>query len=465
MIIYSIGIGPGNRDFLTPQASKALQNADIIVGYSYYIELIKEITEGKETIATGMKKEQDRVNKAFEMAQKNYNVAVISSGDSGVYGMAALLWETKMNNNIDIDIEVIPGISAMFVAAARFGAPLGHDFCSVSLSNLLTPWDHIEKRINAAAQGDFVTAVYNPSSKGRFWQLMRFKELFLEYRSPETPVGIAKNAGREDEKLMVTKLKNIDTSMVDMFSIIIVGNSQTKCSRDKLITPRGYFPEEKHSDDKIGRKIMNQSFKKILPHIEAEKNSLEHNWLALHCIHTTADFSLNNLIEINGNIVSKLHKALYSENPPAIITDVSMVTKGFRKTIIEKLGIKVKCYLNDERIKDIAEKDQITRTQAGIRLAVKEHPNAIFVFGNAPTALMELVKYVKSSIANPVGIIAAPVGFVNVRESKWQVKYGCVNVPNVIITGNKGGSSIAATIINAILSWDEAEQIHPGEGI
>src|SRR6056297_150260 len=168
MIIYSIGIGPGNRDFLTPQASKALQNADIIVGYSYYIELIKEITEGKETIATGMKKEQDRVNKAFEMAQKNYNVAVISSGDSGVYGMAALLWETKMNNNIDIDIEVIPGISAMFVAAARFGAPLGHDFCSVSLSNLLTPWDHIEKRINDAEQGDFVTAVYNPSSKGQF---------------------------------------------------------------------------------------------------------------------------------------------------------------------------------------------------------------------------------------------------------------------------------------------------------
>jgi len=465
MIIYSIGIGPGNSEFLTPQASKALQNADIIVGYSYYIELIKEITKGKETIATGMKKEQDRANKAFEMAQKNYNVAVISSGDSGVYGMAALLWETKINNNIDIEIEVIPGISAMFVAAARFGAPLGHDFCSVSLSNLLTPWDHIEKRIIAAAQGDFVTAVYNPSSKGRFWQLMRFKELFLTCRSPETPVGIAKNAGREDEKLVVTKLKNIDTSMVDMFSIIIVGNSQTKSFKDKLITPRGYFPEEAHSDDKIGRKIMNQSFKKILPHIEPEKNSLEHNWLALHCIHTTADFSLNNLLEINGDIVSKLHKALYSENPPAIITDVSMVTKGFRKTIIEKLGITVKCYLNDERIKDIAEREQITRTQAGIRLAVKEYPNAIFVFGNAPTALMELVKYVKSSKANPLGVIAAPVGFVNVRESKWQVKYGCPDIPQVIISGNKGGSSIAATIINAILSWDEADQIHPGEGI
>ena len=465
MIIYSIGIGPGSSEFLTPQASKALEDADIIVGYSTYIELIQEIIPGKETIATGMKKEQDRVNKAFEMAHKNYNVAVISSGDSGVYGMSALLWETKIKNESDIEIEVIPGISAMFVAAARFGAPLGHDFCSVSLSDLLTPWEDIEKRIIAAAQGDFVTAVYNPASKGRFWQLMRFRDLFLSYRSPETPVGIAKNAGRADEKLVATKLKDIETSLVDMSSVIIVGNSQTKSFKEKLVTPRGYFAEENNAGDKIGRRIMNQSFKKILPHIAPEKNSLEHTWLALHCIHTTADFSLNNVLEINGDIVTKLHNALHSENPPAIITDVSMVTKGFRKTLTEKLGITVKCYLDDERIKDIAEENQITRTQAGIRLAVKEYPDAIFVFGNAPTALIELVKHVRAAKANPIGVIAAPVGFVNVRESKWQLKYGCPGVPQVIISGNKGGSSVAATIINAILSWDEAGELHPGEGI
>ncbi len=464
MKIYSIGIGPGDSQYLTPQAKEILRSVEVVIGYTYYIELIQEFLDGKVVIDTGMKKEQERVAKAFELAEEK-EVAIISSGDSGVYGMASLLWETKKRWNSAVEIEVIPGISAMFAASAQFGAPFGHDFCAISLSDLLTPWENIERKIVAAAQSDFVTAVYNPSSKNRFWQLMRFKDIFLEYRSADTPVGIARQVGRDKEENDVTTLEDLRSTMVDMFSIVIVGNSQTEEFEGKLITPRGYYADDKPDNSNIGRNIMKESFKKILPEIESENKSIEHKWLALHCIHTTADFSLNDHIGINGNIVSLLHSALHSGNPPKIITDVSMVKEGIRKTIVEKLGIEIKCYLKDPRVRDLAEKQNITRTQAGIRLAVKEHPEGLFVFGNAPTALIELIRQIKSGNAYPTGVIAAPVGFVNVKESKWQMKYGCPDIPSVIIEGNKGGSSIAATIVNAILSWKDAEQINPGNGI
>jgi len=464
MKIFSIGIGPGGIQYMTPQAQEILKNIEVVIGYTYYIDLIRELLDDKLVIDTGMKKEQERVEKAFELAREK-TVAVISSGDSGVYGMASLLWETKMKQKSPVEIEVIPGISAMFAAAAQLGAPLGHDFCSISLSDLLTPWDTIEQKIVVAAQGDFVTAIYNPASKNRYWQIMRFRELFLEQRPPQTPVGIARQTGREGEETFVTRLDELNSACVDMFSIVIVGNSQTLEFNGKMITPRGYFHSQGKSGKRSGKSIMYESFKRIVPDIKPEDHSLEHTWLALHCIHTTADFSLNNLIEINGEIINRVHKAFYSENPPTIITDVSMVTKGIRKTMVRKLHINLQCYLENEDVEEIAEKEQITRTQAGIRLAVKEHPKALFVFGNAPTALMELVEQIKSGHADPIGVIAAPVGFVNVRESKWHLKYGCTEVPNIIIKGNKGGSSIAATLVNAILSWDDAAQLNPGKGL
>jgi precorrin-3B C17-methyltransferase len=463
--IYSIGIGPGDEIYLTPQARYAIQDAEIIVGYGPYIKHIEYLVSGKELIDTGMKKERQRAEKAIECAELGKTVAVVSSGDSGVYGMAPLLWEMKAALHSEVELEVIPGVSAMFSAAAKLGAPLGHDFCSISLSDLLTPWEKIERRIVAAAEADFVTAIYNPLSKGRFWQLMRLKELFLEARSPETPVGIARNVGRSDETIQVIRLTDLDTTKADMFTVIVIGNSQSFAYEGKMITPRGYYASESNDSDQLGRRIMNESFRTILENIDVSNKSLAHTWVALHCIHTTADFGLNNLVELVNKPVEKLYEKLYAQKPPVIITDVSMVTRGIRRAIADKLGLQIKCYLDDERVKEMAVQKNITRTQAGIQLAVEEHPDAIFAFGNAPTALMELVKLIRNHNARPAGVIAAPVGFVNVKESKWQLKYGCPEVPSVIVNGRKGGSNVAATIINAILSWNEAEKMHPGEGV
>ena len=464
-MIYCIGIGPGNSDFLTPQAKMAIEKSEAIIGYSFYLGHVKDLTQGKELIDTGMKKERQRAEKAFELAASGKIVAVISSGDSGVYGMAPLLWEMKATTDSEIEIVVVPGISAMYAAAAKLGAPLGHDFCSISMSDLLTPWEKIEKRIQAAAAGDFVTAIYNPVSKGRFWQLMRLKELFLEVHDPKTPVGIARNVGRTDEAVDVINLGELDANKADMFTVILIGNSQTFEKNGKMITPRGYYNRQKNGDDRLGRQIMNESFQTILQNIDTSDKSLAHTWVALHCIHTTADFALNESVELSNNVMEKLHNQLYSENPPVIISDVSMVTRGIRRAIATKLGLQIKCYLDDDRVAEMANKNNITRTQAGIRLAVQEHPDAIFAFGNAPTALIELVKLIRNGNANPAGVIAAPVGFVNVKESKWQLKYGCPDIPSVFVHGRKGGSNVAATIINSILSWNEAEQMHPGEGV
>ena len=463
--IYTIGIGPGDQAQMTPQAVEVLKVSDTIVGYHHYFEYIGHLTKGKETISTGMKKERDRAKLAFEEAENGKTVSVISSGDSGVYGMAPLLWEMKEERASDVEIEVVPGISAMFAAAARMGAPLGHDFCSISMSDLLTPWERIEKRIEAAADADFVTAVYNPVSKGRFWQLMRFRDIFLQFRSPLTCVCIARNVGRKDEQLNFVTLEDLDASMVDMFSLVMVGNSQTRMISNQMVTPRGYYNKKETEEDKPGRQIMNESFRTILKELKVENQPLDHTWVALHCIHTTADFGMNDLLEIRNDMVARLHKAFYSGKPPVIVTDVSMVTRGIRRATLEKLGIEVKCYLDDDRIKASAANKNITRTQAGIRLAVEEHPDALFAFGNAPTALMELVRLIRKGQAQPAGVVASPVGFVNVRESKWQLKFGCPEVPAVIVDGRKGGSNVAATIINAILSWEDARAMHPGDGL
>jgi precorrin-3B C17-methyltransferase len=464
--IYVVGIGPGSPDQLTPQAQRAIESSDVVVGYKLYLKLISELIGSKETRGTGMKKERDRAIEAFELAKQGKVVAVISSGDSGVYGMASLMWEMKALDGIDnVEIEVVPGISAMFAAAALLGAPLGHDFCSISLSDLLTPWQTIENRIEAAAKADFVTAIYNPHSTDRYWQLSRLKEIFLQHRSPATPVGLAHHVGRPNEHTEVVALADLEANMADMFTVVIIGNSQSFSKANHIITPRGYYTNELQSDDNPGRAIMNESFKTILSELDSSDMSLEKLWVALHCIHTTADFNMARMLYLSEGAIPKLHSHFYSSKPPVIITDVRMVGSGIRKAIVDKLGIEVKCYLDDPRTDRVAKEMNTTRTQAGVLLAVNEHPDALYAFGNAPTALIELTKHIRRGVANPCGVIAAPVGFVNVKESKWRLKYGCSNIPCVIVEGRKGGSNVAATIINAILSWSEAEAMHPGEGV
>ena len=187
-------------------------------------------------------------------------------------------------------------------------------------------------------------------------------------------------------------------------------------------------------------------------------------WALLHAIHTTADFDMENILKIDDQAVEKLYHEFESGKIKQIITDVTMATSGIRKGALERMGVEALCYLHDERVADMAKELKITRTQAGIRLAVEEHPDALYVFGNAPTALMELCKLIRSGKAHPAGIIASPVGFVNVEESKHMIK-PFKDVPKLIVEGRKGGSNLAATLTNSILTFNDAEQLRPGRDV
>ena len=379
--------------------------------------------------------------------------------------MAPLIYEMKKERNSDIEIITLPGISAFQKAASLLGAPMGHDFCVISLSDLMTPWERIERRIIAATQADFVTAVYNPKSEGRYWQLYRLKELFLrEGRSPETPVGYIRQAGREEESIFLTTLTEFDPEKVDMFTIVIIGNSQTYRFNEHMITPRGYYREAKTENTGIGQDIMIRSFRTIERELKNRAIPLDHKWALLHAIHTTADFDMEQLLYTDPEAVSTLYNAFAEGRIKTIITDVTMAASGIRKGALQRLGTEVKCYLPDERVAVLAKEKNITRTQAGIRLAVEEHPDALFVFGNAPTALMELCELVRKEKAHPAGIIAAPVGFVHVQESKHMTK-PFVHIPKLIVEGRKGGSNLAATLVNSILCYDDAEQLKPGRDV
>ena len=463
--IIVAGIGPGSQQDITPAVLEAVREADVIVGYQYYFQFIMPyVKAGCECIDTGMKKERQRAEQAFELAEQGKTVVVISSGDAGIYGMTPLIYEMRRERGSDIEIASLPGISAFQKAASLLGAPIGHDMCIISMSDLMTPWEVIERRIMAAAVGDFVTAVYNPKSHGRYWQLYRLQEIFLQHRSPDTPVGYVRQAGRDDEVVKLTTLSAFDPEDVDMFTVIIIGNSQSYIADGKLITPRGYYREVVAEGDKVGQNIMITSFRTIAKELKRQDYPLDHKWALLHAIHTTADFDMENILYSDEGAVETLYQKVKDGTLKTIISDVTMVTSGIRKGAVERLGLEVKCYLSDPRATEMAERLGITRTQAGIRLAVEEHPDALFAFGNAPTALMELCELVRKGKAHPAGIIAAPVGFVHVCESKHMVK-PFRDIPKLIVEGRKGGSNLAATLCNAILTFDDAAQLKPGRDL
>ena len=463
--IIVAGIGPGSREDITPAVMEAVREADVVVGYKYYFQFVKQYLKPDcECIDTGMKKERERAEQAFQIAEQNKTVVVISSGDAGIYGMAPLIYEMKQTHQSDVEIETLPGISAFQKAASLLGAPIGHDLCVISLSDLMTPWEVIERRIKAAATGDFVTAVYNPKSHGRYWQLYRLQELFLKVRSADTPVGYVRQAGREEQEIKVTTLGAFDPEDVDMFTVILIGNSQSYIADGKFITPRGYYREERETDVKPGQQIMMDSFRTIESELRNKDIPLGHKWALLHAIHTTADFDMERILYTDEGAVESLYNKVKDGSLKTIVTDVTMVVSGIRKGALQRLGIEAKCFLSDPRVADMASEQDITRTQAGIRLAVEEHPDALFAFGNAPTALMELCDLIRKGKAHPAGIIAAPVGFVHVRESKHMVK-PFKAIPKIIIEGRKGGSNLAATLCNAILTFDDAAQLKPGRDL
>ena len=465
--IIVAGIGPGSESDITPAVLSAIRQSDVIVGYKYYFRFIEKIIRpGAICIDSGMKREKARAEEAYNYATEGKVVTVISSGDAGIYGMAPLIYEMKREKGSDISIEALPGISAFQKAASLLGAPVGHDFCVISLSDLMTPWELIEKRIKAAASADFITAIYNPKSEGRYWQLYRLIEIFLQERDPQTPVGFVRQAGREEQEVTITTLTDFDPEQVDMFTVILIGNSQTYQFENKMITPRGYYGEIKMAAKEIGigQDIMIRSFRTIEKELKNQDIPLDKKWALLHAIHTTADFDMENVLRVDDNAVSTLYEKLSSGAVRTIITDVTMVASGIRKGALQRMGLEVKCYLQDEKTVALAAEKGITRTQAGIRIAVSEHPDALFVFGNAPTALIELCDLIRKGKATPAGIIAAPVGFVHVQESKHMVK-PFTSIPKLIVEGRKGGSNLAATLTNAILCYNDAINLKPGRDV
>jgi len=269
--LYIVGTGPGGIKHITPRAQEAIRESDVIVGYGTYLDLIEDLIKDKEIVSTGMTQEVDRCGKAVELALSGKTVSIISGGDPGIYAMAGLVFEllkgqgargkgqekenskfipNKSGQNsknlslatchLPLSVEVIPGISALNACAARLGAPLMHDFASISLSDRLTPWNVIEKRLKAAAKADFVIALYNPKSKGRPEHIHKAQKIILKERSPQTPVGIVKGAMRENEEIIITDLKNMLAHCIDMQTTVIIGNSQTVVWNNRMITPRGY---------------------------------------------------------------------------------------------------------------------------------------------------------------------------------------------------------------------------------
>ncbi len=225
---------------MTLAARDTLADAEVIIGYKTYLELIPEFLNGKEVISSEMMKEVDRCRKALEIAATGKQVALVSGGDPGIYAMAGLVFEMAKEVEYGCKIEIIPGLAAINSCAARLGAPLMHDFAAISLSDLLTPWEVIEKRLEAVAQADFVTAIYNPRSKRRTEQIVRAQEIFLSCRDPKTPVGIVTAATRDNEKIVITTLAQMLDQEIGMQSTVIIGNSQTFTWHDLMITPRGY---------------------------------------------------------------------------------------------------------------------------------------------------------------------------------------------------------------------------------
>lgn len=237
--LYVIGIGPGEYEQMTLKAIHAMEKSEVIIGYTVYVDLVKEHFPGKEFLTTPMKKEVDRCVMAFEEAKKGKVVSMICSGDAGVYGMSGLMYEVGVNYP-EVELEIIPGVTAATGGAAVLGAPLIHDFCLISLSDLLTPWEKIEARLLAAAEADVVVCLYNPSSRKRSDYLQKACDLMMQYKSPETVCGIVSYIGRDGEHYEVMDLKTLRDTKVDMFTTVWVGNSQTKEINGKMVTPRGY---------------------------------------------------------------------------------------------------------------------------------------------------------------------------------------------------------------------------------
>lgn len=243
--LYVVGLGPGGAEYMTEEARAALARADVLVGYTVYLDLVRDMFPDKEIFTTPMRQEIERCRRALEIASGGKTVAMLSSGDSGVYGMAGLILEMSAEFP-EVEIEVVAGVTAALSGAAVLGAPLMHDFCVISLSDLLTPWETIKRRLRCAAEGDFAVCIYNPCSKKRRDHLRRACDILLDVKSPDTVSGWVRNIGREGQEMKILTLGELRDEELDMFTTVFVGSSKTRRIGGRMVTPRGYENKEQY---------------------------------------------------------------------------------------------------------------------------------------------------------------------------------------------------------------------------
>ena len=470
-----VGLGPGDPELLTHRALQVLRSASDLVGYSGYLELIKPLGCQGNCHALPLGAETERARLALDLARQGRLVVLASSGDAGVYGMASLLMEIAAESP-RVDIEVVPGVTAATAAAALLGAPLGHDFVCISLSDLLTPWAVIERRLRAAGQGDFVIVLYNPASQERRWQLPRARDILAAYRSRETPVGLVHRAYRPGMRVEFTTLDALTVDTVTMETTIIIGNSQTRWINDRLVTPRGYLdlPQELPSGGRQppepgalrgltppgqesetrrpggdpGARIMAESFSVI----ERELGPLPlPAWafvVVRRMIHASADFDFAHTLRYSENFEAAIRAALRERVP--IVTDTEMVLHGIRTAIAGIPGVELICHLNDAETNAIASNEGLTRSAATMRVAAQRHARPLVVIGNAPTALEEALRLMAEENWRPAAVIGIPVGFIGVEEAKRHLQEQAL-VPYLTCVGRKGGSAVAAAAVNALV--------------
>ncbi|MBV8557044.1 MAG: precorrin-3B C(17)-methyltransferase [Planctomycetaceae bacterium] len=473
--LFVVGLGPGSPGLLTPDAASALDAADVVVGYQGYLDLIAPRLAGKEVIGRGLGQEVERARAALELAERGRTVALVSSGDAGVYGMGGVAWELAARRETDVEIVVVPGVTAACSAAARLGAPLAHDWACLSLSDLLTPWDVIARRAEAVARADFALVVYNPGSRTRTWQLAALAEVLLRHRDPRTPVGLVENAYRPGERVEVVRLSDLATATVSMFTTVVIGSSRTFLCRGRMVTPRiheaktaetgpspdlpGPSPTEEVSGlerspgerrrHSPGDAIMAESLAIIERELGPSPGDPAERAVVRRMIHASADFDYADRARFARGAIASAVAAFRAGAP--VVADVEMLRAGIRGDLAGPLGVATVCGLSAIDGDAPALSSGLTRSAAGMRRAAElVGDGAVVAIGNAPTALMEALRMIEERGWRPACIVGIPVGFVGVEEAKGRLM-GQDRVPFVTSLGRKGGTAVTAAAVNALL--------------
>ncbi len=441
-MLYIVGIGPGKEDLLTLRAVEVLKRADVVLGHKSYVNRILNVINRKaEVLESSMGKELERVKIAVELS-KEKEVCLVSGGDPSIYGMTSLVLEYLMKNGIEIKFEVVPGITALSAASPLLGCPVSGDHCVVSLSDLLTPWECIERRLASALIGDFVVVIYNPSSRRRKKNLEKAMELVLRLRG-NVPVGCVRNAERDGTEVWITSAKGIIemADKIDMHTILFISSHDTIVEK-YMLTPRGYSNKYTISEDcvkeasgakteegiSIAKKSASLAKKMLLKFEGVEK------FVAERCLVATADPSVLSILRFNRT--EEVMKGLKSCEK--IIVDVEMVKAGLRADkevlVASKLG----------------EKSKKTVVSSGIRKLEDEIDSQFVAIGNSPSALDELCNLIEEGV-KPSAIVATPVGFTNASPAKDRLME--FDLPYITTKGARGGSTLCVAIVNALLAY------------